>query len=237
MSTILILEDEEYTLQYLKVLIENHPLVNQVIAINNSVDAINASKMNPPDIALIDIRLGENDNFNGIQTAKIITSISPHTIFVFVTAHMEYAIECFCVHPYYYLLKPVNRERLLDIITEIITQKVSSTVNKISLKCVEGTIIITPNAIACIEKSNKQSIIYTDQSTYHISCSLGNLEKVLPKQFLRVHNSYIVNLDKILMIKPTTSRSYQVTFDNCTAIATMSRNKYEECRQKLIKIQ
>jgi len=53
---------------------------------------------------------------------------------------------------------------------------------------------------------------------------------MLPEQFIRVHNSYIINLSRILMVKSNQSRSYYVTFDNCHAGAWMSRSKYDEYR-------
>jgi response regulator of citrate/malate metabolism len=48
MATVLILEDEEYILEFIKFLVEKHPLVDKVIAVNNSQSAVTAAKYNAP---------------------------------------------------------------------------------------------------------------------------------------------------------------------------------------------
>lgn len=97
-----------------------------------------------------------------------------------------------------------------------------------ALKVKEGTILLSPESLLCIEKNGKKTLIYTGQDTHECNYNLNELESLLPEQFARVHNSYIVNLTKIRMIKYTNSRNYQVLIDGCPAIAYMSRKKYEE---------
>lgn len=228
MATVLILEDEEYTLEFLELFISKHPLVDKVIAVNNSQSAVTAARNYLPQIALLDIELRPDDALNGIQTAKIIAKISPGTVCVFLTGYGKYALDAYSVHPFDYLLKPVQKEKLTDLITEIIARKDRSINNKLALKVKEGTILLNPDSIGCFEKNGKKTIIYADQDIYESSYNLHELENILPDQFVRVHNSYIINFSKIKMIKYTSSRSYQVTIDNCPIIAYMSRNKYDE---------
>lgn len=231
METVLILEDEEYTLEFLELFVSKHPLVDKVIAVNNSHAAVTAAKNCLPRIALLDIELSPDDSYNGIQTAKMISNISPDTVCVFLTGYGKYALDAYTAHPYDYILKPIKKEKLTEIITEILSKKAGKHTNRIMFKGKEGTIILNPHSIACIEKQNKKTLIYSDQNIYETSYNLGELENLLPEQFVRAHNSYIINLSRILMVKYTASRSYQVTFDNCPAVAWMSRKKYEECKQ------
>lgn len=233
METVLILEDEEYTLEFLELLVSEHPLVDKVIAVNNSKSAITAAKNYLPQIALLDIELSPADSFNGIETAKMITKVSPETVFVFLTGYGKYALGAYSAHPYDYLLKPIQKEKLNSVITEIITQEDNVTNSKLILKVKEGTILIDADALVCIEKNGKKTIIYTDHDIYESSYNLNELESVLPEQFIRVHNSHIVNFSRIRMIKYTSSRNYQVLFEGCPSIAYMSRKKYEEYRHLL----
>lgn len=94
-------------------------------------------------------------------------------------------------------------------------------------------IFLNPYSIACIEKKGGKTSIHTDQRTYETSCNLNELEIRLPEELVRVHNSYIINLARVLTLKPTSSRSYEVTFDNCAAIAYMNRKKYDEYKHRL----
>ena len=234
MATVLILEDENYTLEFLELLVGKHPLVDRVIAANNSQSAVNAAKDYLPQVALLDIELGPDDALNGIQTAKMISKVSPHTSCVFLTGYGKYALDAYAVHPYDYLLKPIQKEKLTDLLTEIISNNNLKMNNKIAIKIKEGIILLSPHSIACIEKNSKKSIIHTDQDKNETNYNLHELESLLPEQFVRVHNSYIINTAKILMIKHTSSRSYQVILENCPVFVSMNRKKYEEYKHMLI---
>lgn len=231
MKTVLILEDEEYTLEFIKLLVDQHPLTEQVVAAGSSRAAVEAARTYLPQLALLDIELGPDDPYNGIQTAKMIAGVSPHTICVFLTGYGEYALESFSVHPYDYILKPIHKEKLNQVLTDILSKRGQTDTNeKIALKCKEGTIILYPDTIACIEKQDKRTLIHVGQNVYETNYKLSELEEMLPEQFIRAHNSYIINLARVLMVKSNQSRSYQVTFDDCPAEAWMSRIKYEECK-------
>lgn len=231
MATVLILEDENYTLEFLELLVGKHPLVNQVIAVNNSKSAVKAAKDYLPRVALLDIELGPDDSLNGIQTAKMISRVSPQTFCVFLTGYGQYALDAYSVHPYDFLLKPIQKEKLTDLLTEIISNNNMRTNNKIALRLREGMLLLSPDLIACIEKDGKKSILHTDQGKYEINYNLNELESLLPEQFVRAHNSYIINTAKILMIKYTSSRSYQVILENCPVTVLMNRKKYEEYKR------
>jgi two-component system LytT family response regulator len=233
MATVLILEDEEYILEFIKLLVKKHPLVDKVIAVNNSQSAVTAAKDYWPQVALLDIELGPDDSFNGIQTAKMIAQVSPDTVCAFLTGYGRYALDAYSAHPYDYVLKPIQKEKLADLLTEIISKKKRRSEYKVALKTKKGMIFLNPYSIACIEKKGGKTSIHTDQRTYETSCNLNELESRLPEELVRVHNSYIINLARVLTLKPTSSRSYEVTFDNCAAIAYMNRKKYEEYKHRL----
>lgn len=228
MITVLVLEDEEYTLEFLKLLVGKHPLVDRVIAASDSKTAVSAANDYLPQIALLDIELAPNDPLNGIQTAKMISRISPDTVCVFLTGYGQYALDAYSARPYDYVLKPIQKEKLTDLLTEIISNKNSKLNSKVTIRTKEGIILLNPNSIACIEKNGKKTFIYADQDVYETNYNLNELENYLPDQFVRVHNSYIINLSRILMIKYTTSRSYEVILENCPVTAYMNQKTYHE---------
>ena len=55
MKTVLILEDEEYTLEFIKLLVDQHPLTEQVVAAGSSRAAVEAARTYLPRLALLDI--------------------------------------------------------------------------------------------------------------------------------------------------------------------------------------
>lgn len=235
MATVLILEDEEYTLEFLQLLVDKHPLVDKAIAVNNSQAAVTAAQNCLPQVALLDIELGPDDSFNGIQTAKVISRINPKTVIAFLTGYGKYALDAYSAHPYDYLLKPIQKEKVSDLLTEVISHSDRHLLNnRISIKVREGTIFLNPDSIRCIEKNGKKTSIHTVQKIYETGYNLTELENLLPEQFVRVHNSYIINLSHISMIKNTNSRSYQVTLENCPITAYMTRSKYKEFKHLFI---
>lgn len=113
MNSVLVLEDEHYTRQFISTLIEKHPLVDKVLSTDNSNSAIEITKEFLPSIALIDIELAPEDVFDGIQVSKIISAASPDSVIVFLTGYSKYSLASFAVHPYDYILKPIQKERLM----------------------------------------------------------------------------------------------------------------------------
>jgi two-component system LytT family response regulator len=143
-----------YTLEFLELLVGKHPLVDKVIAANNSQAAVTAAQNCLPQVALLDIELGPDDSFNGIQTAKVIKQVSPNTVCVFLTGYGKYALDAYSAHPYDYLLKPIQKEKVADLLTEIISHRETHMLNnKVSIRVREGTILLNPNTISCIEKN------------------------------------------------------------------------------------
>jgi len=233
MSTVLILEDEKITLEFLEVFVGNHPMVDRVLAVNNSQDAIEAAKEHMPDIALLDIELAPEDTCNGIQTAQMISSVSPDTELIFVTGYGKYALDSFAVHPYDYVLKPIRKDKLMEIITEL-SIRTGKTNNIIKIKTADGTAILDPDQIFFIEKEGRHSIIHSQQGCFDTLLNIVDLEAILPQQFIKAHSAYIVNISKISTIKPTNSRNYQICFSGYEKTAWISRGGFKKYRAMFV---
>ena len=86
----------------------------------SGVKLLNAIEGIHYDLVILDIEMPE---LNGIDTAKHLRKIEEKTAIVFLTSHMEYALEGYEVNALRYLTKPVNTEKLLEIITYLLEQK------------------------------------------------------------------------------------------------------------------
>lgn len=237
MLKILILEDEDYTLRFLKKLISQHPLVNQVLASSSGNEAIKLAGEHLPDIAFLDIELSPEEGFNGIDVAQTIQKVSPKTKFVFLTGYSSYAVESFSVHPYDYILKPIKQDRVINTLSVLAGETESDSISKPSseqmiIKNGTGVIFINYTDIFFIEKQGKKAFIHSSNGIWETTCSLNELEDILNIQFLRVHKSFIVNMNKISRVIDTGSQSFEIYFNDYNKTALMSRNKFREHQEK-----
>ncbi|MTI71407.1 MAG: response regulator transcription factor [Firmicutes bacterium] len=237
MISILILEDEEYTKRFIKKIVSESPLIKKVYETSSGNDAINYANEYRPDVALLDIELDENENLNGLEVAKLIKNVSPKTKFVFLTGYSKYALESFEVHPYDYILKPINIGKLRETLSNLaknITGKCNKDDIKLIIKTGKEIYFIAYEDIIFIEKNDKKILVHEKSNQYETRGTLKQLEKELDENFIRVHKSFIVNKNRIKNIKELVSRSYEIRFHGISKKALMSRNRFEEIKNEII---
>lgn len=238
MVNILLLEDEPYTRRFLKKLVSENSFVDSVIDTPSGSEAISLAREHKTDIALLDIELAPEEELNGIQVAKNIYDFSPETFFVFITGYSQYAVESFAVHPYDYILKPVQKDKVNEIISSLADMVkrrngARSSPEKIMIKAKNEIIMIAPCDILFFEKQEKFNLVHTVNNIYKTNHqTLGELGGKLGGNFLRVHKSFIANLDKISKIREVSNRSYEIYFNGYDKTALMSRYKFEEHKQR-----
>lgn len=233
MLKVLLLEDDEYTREFLIKLLTEAPGITEIFATSSGEDAISWAEINQPQLLLFDIELGENSP-NGLDVAKTIYHFNNYVNIIFITGYSQYALDSFAVHPYSYVLKPINIVKLKEIIAEIVDKvegqsKTNSDI--IALKNRDEAVHINKNDIFFIEVHGHRTIIHTKSDLQESRKSLDELEAMLGQDFLRVHRSYIVNLKKIKKTKEIVDRSYEIEFWNYPERAFMSRNYYSQYKE------
>jgi two-component system LytT family response regulator len=236
MIKVLILEDEEYTRKFIKEIVGEIPLISEVFDTSKGVKAIELAKKFKPDIALLDIELSIDDKINGLETAKIILNICPNIRFIFVTGYTNYALDSFVVHPYDYILKPINVPKLRETISSLaatihIDHRETDNKDKrdrIIIRNKKEMFFIRLDEILFAEKFNKEVLIHVIGNTYKAQQTLSGLEEMLNDDFIRVHKSFIVNKNKISRVCEISNRAYEIGFEESEEVAFMSRYKAKE---------
>ena len=108
---IICVDDEELVLDLVVYMCNNLPNVSTVRGFTDPLKAIEEQKSEPADIALLDIDMPV---MNGITLAVKLKDIHPDTAVIFLTGYSNYALEAFRVHANGYLLKPLDKERLVE---------------------------------------------------------------------------------------------------------------------------
>lgn len=112
--TVTIIDDEKEARDLLYSLLKEIPLVTEVLAdYSTAFSAYPEIIKNPPDILLLDIKIGKD---NGIDFANQLKKHRLHTNIIFVTAYSEFSIQAIRANAFDYLLKPVNVEELTEAI-------------------------------------------------------------------------------------------------------------------------
>lgn len=231
-----ILEDEPYTIRFLEKIIGDHPRVDSAQGFSLSPLLLEALANARPDVIFLDIELSPAEAENGMDIARTIYARYPETDLVFITGYSRYALESFNVHPYDYLLKPIDKERLARVLNELADKKEARLTqaapyvipDKTIIKTGDGLAFIDWDEVYFIEKQGRRAIIHSDRGICKVRCSLGELEPLLPAQFIQAHKSYVINRDKIYRIRDQGNQSFEVLFYKYERIALMSRAKFKE---------
>lgn len=232
MVEILLLEDEIYTRRFFKKLLLENPQVTKVYDTSSGSQAQMIAKQHRPHIAMLDIELGADEPANGLEIAKSISHELPEVYFIFVTGYAQYAIDAFAVHPFDYILKPVKKGKIFETINKIADKiKKDKKPLKIILEYKGQTAIIDSTEILFIEKSEKNIIVHTQERAYTTKDSISGWRQRLDGNFIKVHQSFIVNKAKISNITKLENRSFEIEFLGYQKKARMSRYQYEDIKR------
>ena len=229
MLKIAIFDDEEVIVQYLESLIrefvEEDVRIYKYTEIQNLRKDLKKGLLQELDILYIDIKINRS---NGITVAKTMQENNPNLRVVYVTAYSEYSEEIFRTTPTYLLLKPIKKEKLQESLKKAMEERYDK--DLIKTFCIKGKVFsVKINNIKYIESNKRVIIIYEKDFKRKIYAKLSDLEKMLPEQFIRCHQSYIVNLGHA---KELNSHEFIL---NTGEKVPVSQAKYRESKNTFIK--
>lgn len=132
---------------------------------------------------------------DGVETARRLRAAGYGETIVFLTMTPDFAIEGYEVKASGYLLKPLDREKLGELIKRLFE---SGSPAMLVLRQGKRVYTIAPSDIVYIESNRNRLAIHTVNDTYSYYGRLDEVAGRLPgKSFLRCHQSYLVNMDRI----------------------------------------
>jgi two-component system LytT family response regulator len=208
----IIVDDEPYCCEVLSTLLEKYcPEVNVEAICFSAKEAITAISTRSPQLVFLDI---EMPHMNGFQLLERL----PHIDFdlIFTTSYDQYAIKAIKFSALDYLLKPIDRGELQIAVRkavdrlqhplpqqlQILLQKLYQPppqVSRVALPTMEGLQLVPLDTIiSCASSSNYTIISLKDKQKIIVSRTLKEIEEMLEDYlFMRVHHSYLVNLNEI----------------------------------------
>lgn len=228
------IDDEPHALRQLAEYIEAVPYLSLEGSFESAFDACNFLHDNAIDLIFVDINMPD---INGIDFVK---SLSKNVKIVFITAHSEFAYEGFKLDAADYLLKPISFTDFLKSANKVNERyfqqnsslpEIQQNRDYLFIKSEYRVIRINFKDIKYIESKREYVKIFLDGSEPITTLmSIKKLEETLPgNMFMRVHRSFIVNLDKITVVERN-----RIIFDNKVYIP-ISENygeKFQEYMEK-----
>jgi DNA-binding LytR/AlgR family response regulator len=205
MYTCYVIDDESHAIDTLSGYINKSPGLNLIGSNVNPLIAIEEiAGMAQVDIVFLDVDMPE---LSGLDVADI---LSPRSAIIFTTAYPNYALQAFEKNGSDFILKPISFERFTKSVIKV--QNLLKSKRPIEVPAESEHFFINPGVkgkmiqlsyadILYIEGLKNYVVIYTADSKHITYLSLREIEVAIPaSKFIRIHKSYIVNVDKIKSI-------------------------------------
>jgi len=238
-----IVDDEELARRVLRELLRAHNEVEVVAECPNGFEAVKVVAELKPDLLFLDVQMPKLDGF------EVLELIAEGPAVIFVTAYDQYALRAFEAHAVDYLLKPFGADRLkiaLERAKERLGGKLpppaelaaiarppAQYLERIVVKDGSRVHIIPVSKLDYAEAQDDYVALAVEGKKHLKQQTLSNLEKALdPERFLRIHRSYIVNLDRLGKVEPYGKDTHVVVLTTGTQLP-VSRSGYARLREIL----
>jgi two-component system LytT family response regulator len=234
----IIIDDEAIGLQRLKRLLGTYQLFDVVAEASNGREGLELIESLKPDVIFLDI---EMPVMNGFDMLRLVMH---HPKVIFTTAFDQYAIKAFEENSIDYLLKPIERERLdltvnklqsattntpdLHVLQTLIDSiKPKAEIKTITVHLGDKIMLVKLEEIAFIEAEEKYVFLHDMDGISHLTdFTLNHLEEHLPDNFVRIHRSFILNIESIREIRKSFNGSLVFSLKDKIATRLNSSRSY-----------
>ena len=242
----LIVEDEEPAREIVKSYLnkfKNIELVGEAADGFNGLKQINELK---PDLLFLDIQMPKLTGF------EILELINHTPVIIFTTAYDQFALKAFEMNATDYLLKPFSSDRFdaaiqkaiekinaksteLPVIKKLVetVDEKTETIDRVVVKTGNKIKVIPSGRIIYIEAQDDYVMIYSEDGKHLKEKTMKYFETHLdPDHFIRIHRSYIVNVNFIVQLEHFTKESYVVILKNAAKLK-VSDSGYKNLKTRL----
>jgi len=226
---ILIVDDEALALARLKRMLTTLGY-EDVIEANNAASALKAVKESPFDLVFLDINMPET---NGLELGYELRYYQEGLAIIFQTAYDEHALKAFDIGAAGYLVKPYSIDQLNESIQRINVEKKNDQKLRLMSKNSENYYLLKPEEIYYIQADLSEVIFRSQKGFSYYAQKISDLEKLLkPYEFVRVHRSYLINLNKIKEIETIEQSKLRFSFHDISDQIESSKDGAKAFRHK-----
>jgi two-component system, LytTR family, response regulator len=193
-----VVDDSSIQRMIITKLVNNHPGLHLVGDFSNAIEAKNCMSVNNVDLVFLDIEMPVISGFDFIDGLKVKPQV------VFITSKSDYAMKAFDYDATDYLQKPIEIERFNTAAKRVIDLHLLKKENHeedgehIFIKSNLKKLKVFTSKIKWIEAYGDYVKVVTEEDSNLVLSTMKSFENDLSKdKFIRVHKSYIINIDKI----------------------------------------
>jgi two-component system LytT family response regulator len=236
---VIIVDDEELARGVVREYLAAHEGIEIVAECVDGFDAVKAITELEPDLVFLDIQMPRLDGFEVVELA----GRKPR--YIFVTAFDNYALKAFDIHAVDYLLKPFSQQRFNEALDHArarigsggaLGALVSGAAHRntplarVLIRDGARVQVVAADSIDYIEAQDDYVRISAGGKSWLKGQRLSELESQLdPQAFLRIHRSYIVNIEAVSRIEQSGKDSHTAILKDGTRIP-VSRSGYQKVR-------
>ena len=214
----LIVDDEELARHVIREFLQSHTEIDIAAECANGMEAVKAVAEHKPNLIFLDVQMPK---LTGFDVLELIGTDIP---VIFVTAYDQYAMRAFDVHAVDYLLKPIGRERFDAAVERAKNRRGEKTpaptelaaaarplhqfLERLVVKDGAKVTLIPVGKLDYAEAQDDYVALATQGKKHLKQQTIASLEACLnPANFVRIHRSYIVNLERVVRIEPYAKES------------------------------
>ncbi|HYR86652.1 MAG TPA: LytTR family DNA-binding domain-containing protein [Terriglobia bacterium] len=236
MLKVVIVDDEEPARKLLREYLSADVDIQIVAECANGFEAVKAVTDLKPDLLLLDIQMPRLDGF------EVLELIGREVDVIFVTAYDKYALRAFEVHAVDYLLKPFSSDRLCEALDHArkrlaareqlpvrdlaASARSGAKVERVLIRDGSNVHVIPVSKLDYVEAQDDYVCFRSEGKRYLKQQTLGEVETALdPSQFVRIHRSYILNVDRLARLELYAKDSHAAILRDGTRLP-VSRSGY-----------
>jgi two-component system LytT family response regulator len=233
---VLVVDDEPLARRKLRRLLLSEPDVGAVAEAASGPQALERLVAEASDVAFLDVHMPGLDGFALLDRLPI----GRRPALVFVTAHDAYAVQAFEVEAVDYLLKPFDRARFASALArarqrvhgrdaeltvgvrEVLERLAAAPrfVERFPVRRAGGIVLVAAADVDWIEAQGNYVGLHVGSDTHLVRRTISSLERQLdPRRFARVRRTAIVNLDRIVALRPWDKDEHVVVLRSGARIA------------------
>jgi len=228
---ILIVDDEELARARLKRMLGTLQ-IKEIDEASNADEAIEIVKKSKYDLVFLDINMPQ---VSGLELGYEIKYLDANISIIFQTAYEQHALKAFDIGAIDYLVKPYSLEQVKDSIARVqkIFENRKSDDLRILSKTGESYLLLKPEDIYYVKADLSEVIIRSKKGFSYYAQKISDLEEKLKSyNFVRVHRSYLVNINEIKEIQTIEQSKLRFSFKNCSDIVESSKDGAKLFRDK-----